>query len=328
MSHRQQYATVNGVSSDKRIIECGVPQGSVLGPKLFLIYINDICKISDLLKFILFADDTTILCSHNNINDLITTANSELNKLCHWFSANKLSLNLTKTNYILFSTKHLRSDYEHTITMSNTKIERVDSCKFLGVYVDDKLNWKKQICQVQTKLARTLGILYRTSKLLDETTLKTLYNSLFLPYLNYCCEIWGNTLKTYLRPIELLQKKAIRIVCNVGRYENTTPLFARLSLLKFKDLVKWKTATIMHKVFLKQMPKQIQQYFEIKKTKYPQRHLNKFTLNLHRTRLKSFALSVIGVKTWNEIDYSIQTLKSHVLFKLKLKQLLIEKYSP
>jgi hypothetical protein len=328
LTNRQQYVTVNEINSDKRRIECGVPQGSVLGPKFFLIYINDISHISDLLKFILFADDTTILCSHNNINDLIKTANTELNKLCHWFSANKLSLNINKTNYMLFSTKHLiATDYEHTISMCNTNIERVDACKFLGVHVDDKLNWKKQICQIQAKLSKTLGILYRTRNLLEENTLKTLYNSLFLPYLNYCCEIWGNTLKTNLRPIELLQKKALRIICNASRYECTTPLFERLNLLKFKDLVKWKTASVMQKVFLEQMPKKIQQYFEIKKTKYPRRHLNKFTLNPHRTRLKSLSLSVIGVQTWNKLDFNTTTLNSNALFKFELKQLLIANYS-
>jgi len=327
LTNRQQFVTVNEMNSDKRRIECGVPQGSVLGPKFFLIYINDISHISDLLKFILFADDTTILCSQDNINDLIKTANTELNKLCHWFSANKLSLNLTKTNYMLFSTKHLAINNEHTISMCNTDIARVDACKFLGVYIDDKLNWTKQSSQIQTKLSKTLGILYRTRNLLDETTLKTLYNSLFLPYLNYCCEIWGNTLKTNLRPIELLQRKSLRLISNVSRYECTTPLFARFNLLKFKDLVKWKTATVMQKVFLGQMPKKIQQYFTIKKTKYPRRQLNKFTLNLHRTRLKSLSLAVIGVKTWNDIDFSSTTLNSNALFKLKLKQLLIANYS-
>jgi len=186
LSNRYQYVTINGINSEKRAIQCGVPQGSVLGPKLFLIYINDICHTSDLLKFILFADDTTILCSHDNINVLIETVNNELNTLCNWFFANKLSLNLKKTNYILFN-KHHMGENEPLIRMCDTQIERVDATKFIGIYVDDKLNWKKQTGQIQSKLAKTLGILYRTRNFLDENTLKTLYNSLFLPYLNYCC---------------------------------------------------------------------------------------------------------------------------------------------
>jgi len=216
---------------------------------------------------------------------------------------------------------------EPIIRMCDKQNERVDATKFIGIYVDDKLNWKKQTGQIQSKLAKTLGILYRTRNFLDENTLKTLYNSLFLPYLNYCCEIWGNTLKTNLTQIELLHKKAIRIICNVSRYEHTTPLFERLKLLKFRDLVQWKTATLMHKVFRNQMPKNIQRYFKIKETKYPQRHVNKFTLKIHRTRIKALSLSIIGVKTWNALDSSTTNITSNDLFKRTVKQIIIGNYT-
>jgi len=312
LTNRHQYVIVNEIESEERLIKCGVPQGSILGPKLFLIYINDISHTSNLLKFILFADDTTILCSHHDFNELIRNVNSELSKVCNWFATNKLSLNLTKTNYILFN-KPSSCIYKPTIRMCNTEIARVGSCKFLGIYVDEKLNWKKQIDQTQTKLAKTLGILYRARNLLDEVTLKTLYYSLFLPYLNYCSEIWGNTFKTNLQPIVTLQKKAIRIICNANRHEHTTPLFKRLNILKFHDLLKSNTANTMLKIFHEQMPRNIQKYFSVKTSKYPQRHLNKFTVGLHRTMVKSQSLSGLGVKTWNDLGNDLTSITSHVL---------------
>jgi len=321
LTNRHQYVTVNEINSDKRLITCGVPQGSVLGPKLFLIYINDISNTSNILKFVLFADDTTILCSHHNFYELIKRVNIELINVCNWFAANKLSLNLTKTNYILFN-KHYTSNDEPSINMCDTKIDRVVACTLLGIFVDEKLNWKKQIDHIQTKLAKTLGIMYRARAVLDEISLKTLYNSLFLPYLNYCSEIWGNTFKTNLRQIVTLQKKAIRIICNIEKYEHTTPLFKRLNILKFHDLVKLNTASTMYKIFHNQMPENIQKFFELKKYKYPQRQLNNFTTILYRTKRRSQSLTVIGVKIWNELGNEVKSIASIVLFKRKMKQIL------
>jgi len=206
--------------------------------------------------------------------------------------------------------------------MCDTKIERVVACKFLGIFVDEKLNWKKQIDHIQTKLAKTLGIMYRARAVLDEISLKTLYNSLFLPYLNYCSEIWGNTFKTNLRQIVTLQKKAIRIICNIEKYEHTTPLFKRLNILKFHDLVKLNTASTMYKIFHNQMPENIQKFFELKKYKYPQRQLNNFTTIFYRTKRRSQSLTVIGVKIWNELGNEVKSIASIVLFKRKMKQIL------
>jgi hypothetical protein len=326
LSNRRQYVSICGTNSEELLIKCGVPQGSVLGPILFLIYINDVCHTSEILKFILFADDTTIIYSQNNFDDLIRNVNAEMIQLCDWFSANKLSLNLDKTNYIIFNQPKI---YKKTfsITMCGTTIERVNVCKFLGIYVDEKLNWKKQIEHTRNKLARTLGIMYRTSYLFDEYTRKIMYNTLFVPHLNYCSEIWGNTYKTNLQQVNIQQKKAIRIICNVSRIEHTTPLFKKLNILKFSDLVRFRTAILMQKIFLKQMPINIQKFFHIKTHKYPQRHINQFIRITHRTRLKSRTLSVIGVKLWNELDNVISSLTSNSLFKSKLKRNVIANYS-
>ena len=164
-------------------------------------YINDITHTSDLLKFILFADDTTILYSHANIDTLISKINHELTHLCDWFSANKLSLNVSKTNYMLFNNNNTRLNTNLQLKINGEIIDKVESTKFLGLHIDDKLNWKQHIDYVQNKLSKTASIMYRMRYILNENTLRTLYTSLYLPYINYCSEVWGNTYKTYMNKI-------------------------------------------------------------------------------------------------------------------------------
>ena len=194
LTHRKQYVVIDDHSSDLLDMTCGVPQGSVLGPILFIIYINDICNVSDVVKCVLFAEDTSIFCSERNLTDLQHTLNRELGKLFVWFSVNKLSLNLSKTNYILF--RNRSADTDLNICINTINVTRVQSSKFLGIIIDENLNWKPHIQLVKSKLSKTLSIIYKASKLINYEGMLTLYCSLFLPYLTYCCEIWGNTYAT------------------------------------------------------------------------------------------------------------------------------------
>ena len=176
----------------------------MLGPRLFILYINDICNVSKILKFVLFADDTNILYSDANVKNLNNVVNTELDKLNTWFIINKLSLNVSKTNYILFGNRKVHSDLD--IKIYNNKITRVSETKFLGVWIDEKLNWKKHVECVKRNMSRVVGIIYRARHILGTETLLTLYYSLFLPILSYCCEIWGITYTSTIHCIEILQK--------------------------------------------------------------------------------------------------------------------------
>ena len=180
--NRGQYVCYNNSNSELKNIKCGVPQGSILGPVLFILYINDMCEVSKLLNIILFADDTSIFYSTRNIVDITCTVNNELEKLDIWFRVNKLSLNVNKTNFIMFTNKkQLRATVN--IVLNGKNIEQVSHTKFLGVIIDENLTWREQIKTVETKVSKSIGVLYKTKDVLDIQALRTLYQSLVEPYI-------------------------------------------------------------------------------------------------------------------------------------------------
>ena len=164
-------------------ISCGVPQESILGPQLFMIYVNDMCKVSDILKFILFADDTNIFYSHSCLTHLVEVLCTELNKLHTWFNVNKLSLNIDETNYILFGRYATRRDV--TLHINTVEMKRVQCTKFLSLIINESLNWKNHINVVKSKLGKVSSVLYKVSHCVNRCSLHTLYCSLFLPNLMY-----------------------------------------------------------------------------------------------------------------------------------------------
>ena len=186
-------------------VKCGVPQGSILGPTLFLLYLNDIGNVSKILKSVLFADDTNLFCSGTDVAELNIKVSNELAKLKYWFAANKLSLNIEKTNFMVFSKKKI--NYNFIIKIDDKVINRVNKIKFLGFFIDENLTWKENVKYVTTKLSKSIAIMYRTSVMLNKDYLRLRYCTLFLPYLSYCVEIWGNTYKTTLKPLVKMQKE-------------------------------------------------------------------------------------------------------------------------
>ena len=232
---RTQCTKVNDTISNYATITTGVPQGSTLGPLLFLLYINDIIESSRLLNFFLFADDTTIVHSGKDVQSLSNNINEELKRVSTWLVANKLSLNIQKTNYIVFSgNKQINGVLN--IKMCDSTIQRSHVLRYLGVYIDHKLTWKSHIDHIQSKLSRSLGILHKVKHMLTENTLLTLYYTLFYPYLQYCNVIWGMANSTTLSSLTILQKRIIRAITNVNYYEHTAPLFKSLGILRLDDI--------------------------------------------------------------------------------------------
>ena len=182
LQERAQVTVVGNRSSKKSLITCGVPQGSVLGPLLFLLYVNDIYCSSKKLKFYLFADDTNVLHSHKDLKSLEKEMNVELNNVYQWLVSNKLTLNLKKTNFVIFRPYQKLLPFLPTIyindhlTNSLTYLESKDHVKYLGVHIDYKLSWKNHIDSITMKLSKTISLLSKIRHFIPFRTLVSIYN--------------------------------------------------------------------------------------------------------------------------------------------------------
>ena len=212
LTNRKQYVKLHEVNSNVLPINTGVPQGSILGPLLFIIYINNFARASAIFDFICYADDTTLFSTLNkfinaqNINpDIII--NTELAKINEWLEINKLSLNVTKSKFMVFHTQHKHRAIKPPVPkINNTNIEQVEQFKFLGLTLDSNLNWKKHSDNITNKCSQIIGILNRLKHILPQSIKIMLYNSLLLPHINYCLVNWGYQCKR----INILQKRAVR----------------------------------------------------------------------------------------------------------------------
>ena len=217
--------------SKRQDIVCGVPQGSLLGPLLFILYINDLHECSNDLNFILFADDTNAFMKGTDIDNTIDCLNDELAKVAKWFDANQLSLNVKKTNYMIFSNRTLNRT--KSVHIKGEKLEQVFFTKFLGVIRDCKLTWKEHIMYLKNKISKCIGILRKVNRIFSSTLKMKLYKTFIQPQLMYCNMVWCAAFQTVLRPLEVVQKKALKMALNKPKDTSTELVF---QLAKVHDL--------------------------------------------------------------------------------------------
>lgn len=204
--NRQQYTVINDCKSNLLNISHGVPQGSILGPLLFLIFINDLPNSSNLFKCILFADDRTLSYSFSKANmEIAIKINNELVSANSWLDANKICINVDKTKFMTFTYK--RHIDVPLLKMGNANISEVDNIKFLGMYLDRHLTFKYHVDYISTKISKSIGILYKLKYFLPPEVLKIIYLSLVQPYIFYGIEAWVASHRNVTDKMVVMQKK-------------------------------------------------------------------------------------------------------------------------
>jgi hypothetical protein len=329
LSDRMQCTEIGDTQSKLEYIKCGVPQGSILGPLLFLLYINDIVMSSDVFKFILFADDTSLFYSHKNKQEAMQILNIELSKISQWLAANKLSLNVGKSKLLIFTNQKSKSDGTNNVQsgesnsesfqlfINGEKLKEVDFAKYLGVLIDNKLRWTNQIDAINLKLSKGTGLLAKIRHFVPTSVLRSLFFSFINPHTDYNLLNWGMAPTTNLDTINNKIKKAVRIISFESTDSPSIPLFKKLNILPLDHLIKMKNAKFMWKLYNGLLPDSLSSNFcKNARTQY----------SISESRLASLNKFVIyaGHKDWLDIPSCIKEKSSLKSFSKNLYKYYIQ----
>ena len=322
LKNRKQVITINGVSSRFGLIACGVPQGSVLGPLLFLLYVNDMPNAVPGSDIRLFADDTNIFFHASNMTDLQVNTDSALKNLSDWFLANKMSFNKDKTSYMFFNFKKKSCSDDIGISMDDVKLLRESSYKYLGVIIDDQLTWNQHIDHIISKIKRFIGIFFRLRNKLSSVCLKDLFFALIYPHLLYGVEIYSTANKSVLNRLNICINRILRTLQCAPLSTPVTSLYKNYNLLPITEMRKFQILCVVYKcVNMLDVPLVFQDYFQLNADVH-----HYYTRNSNNTFIPKFLSSkglkttrYCGAKWWHDLPSYLRCISSYPTFKRLLK---------
>lgn len=246
LSNRKQFVKLGDYVSELRTINKGVPQGSILGPLLFLFYINDIENIPFTQDILLYADDTNAFFSGSELKEIEEAANNWLCNLSNWLISNDLQLNIKKTKYILFRARNTPIDYEINLTFHAESLQQTKTIKFLGVHFEEFLSWNVHVNHLKLKMSKVVGALWRVKNLIPTRYRLNTYYAIIQSHLTYCLLIWGKTTSGNLQMLTIMQKKAIRALESLNYNESTRPFFKKYGIFYLEQLYLYKLAVYIY----------------------------------------------------------------------------------
>ena len=323
LTDRKQMCQINGIMSPVNSINCGIPQGSILGPLFFLLYINDLPNCLRLTTARLFADDTNLTASGSSIIDIERAMNEDLSRIKEWLLANKLSLNVAKTEFMLIGSHSKLGSLSTSpsLMIDQTPLKQVFHSKMLGVEVDQYLSWDMHIDNIAKSITSGIGVLRRVRDFVDRKTLILIYNAIVQPYFIYCSEVWDTMGEGLSNRLQKLQNRSARVI---ARMSNDTPHEEALKELGWEtlDVQRHRTkAKQMFKVLHQNAPACLSDLFTFKRDVTCHNLRGSSTslqLPLPKRDFKKKSFSYHGAKLWNSLPEPIRSCESYSLFKSKI----------
>ena len=322
--NRRQFTVANGVQSDIGLVKCGVPQGSVLGPLFFLLYINDIYRAVGCNAVRLFADDTSLLSYGLNLNDVIIEAKELFDKLYHWCVANKLSINSNKTNFVLFHMKNkpVPNDFD-SIQTNHMTIGRVKTVNYLGLVIDENLYWNAHVDSVCASLVKYFGIFNQIKPFITSRIARQLYFAFINSRISYGIEVYGHCADEYLSKLQILQNKLLKLMLKIDRRTSTNQLHRNLSLLKVTDIHTVSVLCFVNNCRAARCPETFCNYYQVRQTERELRYKDHLDVPWARTDM---GLSSCNIKGANENFPAVNPYLYKKCFKTRVTKYFIEKY--
>ena len=309
LTNRKQYVSISGFNSDIANMDFGVPQGSVLGPLLFLIYINDLNHAIKYCKTRHFADDTNLLIKNESLKQLQKYLNLDLRQLCNWLKANKISLNCGKTELILFRHPNKKINYDLKIKINGKKLLQSSAVKYLGIILDPHLNWSAHVNSLAAKLSRAAGMLAKVRHFVNNNTLRNIYFGIFSSLLTYGAQVWAQFFNKHIFRIQKIQNKAIRIINFANYRDDPTSLYKNSSILKLSDHIKLENFNYVHNSLRGNLPLPLRDSFQQANDLYD---CNTRGASLHKILLPK-ARTLYGI---NSITYQAAAAWNLIVSKL------------
>ena len=322
MTNRSQFVDVGGNYSARRVVDCGVPQGSLLGPTLFSLFFNDLCSLPFFANECLYADDTTLYISGLDLKVVSQKLSSDLYLLDHWMSKNCLAINASKSEVLHIRPKRGSPGLsENMITINNQSIPCSAAIRFLGVLIDDDLSGSAYFAGLKRKLIGGVAALCRARRHLNEKSLLLIYHAFFSSHLSYGVEAFGLTYSRDVEQIYKLQKRALRIVTHKGVRDHTAPIFVRLDILPYPLLVRFSVCVFIFKLLTDRIPKILSLRLSSCHTRGSNSRL--IMLNRCSSNVGQFSIGNKGASIWNDLPADIRVLQCSVnTFKCRLKKYL------
>ena len=320
LSSRSQKVCIQQTLSDSKTILSGVPQGSILGPLLFVIYINDIPLFLSNTEEVIYADDVTLTTICDDVKRIESNLLIDTKNALEWCKANDMVLSLPKCCSMIVASRQRLQNVDSTIELKidDTVIPWVTTTKILGVHFDNALSWDVHIKHVYNKIVENLYLLQQIKSFLPIDSRKLFYNSYILPHLDYCCIIWGKCSHTLLYNLEKLQKRASRIILDKNYYDyniRSADLFAELKWLPLKARINFNIAIQVYKCINGLSNQGLENLFTYSKNIHTHNTRSASKMNLHSNQHYYKSFSSIGITVWNNIPVEIRSVNSLSEFK-------------